>query len=54
MSYAADGIEPFKTPLLSCSFVIGMRVGGVVAMGVDIGFGYFSWVAATRFVPNFV
>ena len=53
--YAVDGIEPFNTPFRSCSFVMGPRGGGAFAMGVDIGgVGSLAWVAATRFVPNFL
>ena len=32
--YAADGIKPFNTPFLSCSFVIVPRGGGALEMGI--------------------
>ena len=40
VSYAADGIEPFNMPLLSCSVVMGLRGFWALAMGVDIGGGF--------------
>ena len=52
MSYAADGIETFNTPLLSCYFVIGPRGGGEFSTGVYIGCG--GALAATWFVASCV
>ena len=55
MLYVADGIEPFNTPFLICSFVMGQRGGGVSAIGVDIVWvGALAWVAATIFSPIFL
>ena len=41
VSYAADGTEPFNTPLLNCSVVMVTRAFGAFATGVEIG-GVFS------------
>ena len=55
MPYTDDGIEPFNTPFLSCSFVMSPRGSGVSETGVDIGgVGALAWVATTRCVPNFL
>ena len=43
VSYSADYIKPFNTPLLICSVFMGPRRFGALEMVVDIGGIFHEW-----------